>query len=147
MSRYIKKISQDTRSFICGHCGSVVSPADSGGEQRNHCPRCLWSRHVDLRIGDRRSGCRGMMEPVGIWIRKSGEWAVIHRCESCGFLRANRIAADDDEFRLFTLAAKPLASLPFPASVIDGFEPAPAGAERTGITAIQEAESEDERYD
>jgi len=123
MSHYEKgNSSPDYQTFICGHCGSAVGPTLSGGEQRNHCPRCLWSRHMDVRVGDRLSGCRGMMEPVGIWIKKSGEWSIIHRCETCGHLRANRVAADDDELRLFTLAAKPIAQLPFPPSLLDRFQ-------------------------
>ena len=24
------------------------------------------------------------MEPVGVWVRKGGEWALIHRCRACG---------------------------------------------------------------
>ena len=112
----------DHLSFVCAHCGATISPPESGSEQRNHCPRCLWSLHVDLRIGDRHSACRGLMEPVGIWTKENGEWAVIHRCVSCGFLRANRIAADDDELRLFALAARPLTRLPFPYRVFDGYE-------------------------
>lgn len=111
----------DFESFVCSHCGATISPPESGSEQRNHCPRCLWSLHIDLRIGDRRSSCRGMMEPVGIWTKDNGEWAVIHRCVACGFLRANRIAADDDELRLFALAARPLANLPFPYRMIDSY--------------------------
>jgi len=122
MSRYQRLNLQDTETFICLNCGRTVAPADSGSEQRNHCPFCLWSAHVDLRIGDRRSGCRGKMQPVGIWIKENGEWAIIHRCAKCGFLRANRVAADDDEMRLFTLAAKPLTRLPFPFAVIESTE-------------------------
>jgi hypothetical protein len=30
-------------------------------------------------------------------------------------LRANRIAGDDDEVRLFSLAARPITGMPFPA--------------------------------
>lgn len=101
--------------FACAHCGRVVAPAESGTEHRNHCPFCLWSLHVDLRPGDRRSGCRGEMEPIGIWIRGNGEWALIHRCTRCGFLRANRIAGDDHELKLFGLAARPLTDMPFPS--------------------------------
>jgi hypothetical protein len=59
------------------------------------------------------------MEPVGIWSKESGEWAIIHRCSKCGFLRANRISSDDDELRLFMLAARPLARLPFPYRLIE----------------------------
>lgn len=90
-------------------------PAHGGGTaHRNHCPRCLWSRHVDLRTGDRMAVCRGMMEPAGIWVAERGEWTIIHRCVKCGFLRANRIAGDDSEMALLSLALKPLLLLPFP---------------------------------
>jgi hypothetical protein len=55
------------------------------------------------------------MDPVGIWAKDDGEWSILHRCRSCGFIRANRIAADDDEILLFAIAALPLGRLPFPA--------------------------------
>ena len=42
------------------------------------------------------------------------EWALIHRCTRCGLIRTNRIAADDDEVQLFSLAARPLTEMPFP---------------------------------
>jgi hypothetical protein len=58
------------------------------------------------------------MEPIGIWIRGDGEWSLIHRCARCGMLRANRIAGDDNELRLFGLAARPLADLPFPSRIV-----------------------------
>lgn len=120
MSR-LHETTPGDETFICAHCGATVTPPESGSEQRNHCPKCLWSLHVDLRIGDRKSGCRGEMEPVGVWTKENGEWALIHRCVRCGFLRTNRIAADDDELRLFALAAKPLTRLPFPYRMIDAY--------------------------
>ncbi|HUX21461.1 MAG TPA: RNHCP domain-containing protein [Spirochaetia bacterium] len=121
MSR-LRAPTPNNESFICAHCGATVSPPEAGSEQRNHCPRCLWSLHVDLRTGDRHSACKGQMEPVGVWTKEKGEWALIHRCITCGFLRANRIACDDDELRLFALAARPLTRLPFPFRIIDTYE-------------------------
>ncbi|MCK4542985.1 MAG: RNHCP domain-containing protein [Spirochaetales bacterium] len=115
MSRHDKNSINYNETFICGNCGRTVTPPESGSEHRNHCPQCLWSRHVDLRTGDRRSGCRGLMEPIAIWVRGRKEWAVVHRCLKCGFIRTNRIAGDDNEILLFTLAAKPMVLLPFPA--------------------------------
>lgn len=111
-----KQITNTHETFICSQCGNTVPPADSGGSQRNHCPKCLWSLHVDLKKGDRRCGCRGVMEPISVWVKPSGEWAIIHRCTGCGFIRTNRIAADDNEMLLFALAAKPITMLPFPAA-------------------------------
>ena len=55
------------------------------------------------------------MEPISIWVRENKEWAVIHRCSKCGFIRPNRIAGDDNEILLFTMAAKAMTMMPFPA--------------------------------
>lgn len=84
--------------FTCGHCGRRVGLLPSGGRNRNHCPFCLFSRHVDgERSGDRASSCKGMMEPVGVFERPNGEEVIIQRCQVCGFERFNRVGADDDE--------------------------------------------------
>ena len=100
--------------FVCGHCHRAVAGHAQGTEHRNHCPWCLWSLHVDGRPGDRAASCGGMMEPVAVSVRRGGEWAIIHRCRDCGALRANRIAGDDNELVLMSLAMRPLAQPPFP---------------------------------
>ena len=55
------------------------------------------------------SDCGGIMEPVAVWVRKGGEWAIIHRCRRCGVLHSNRVAADDNPMLLMSIALKPLA--------------------------------------
>ncbi len=107
MSRTDYTYKNENNAFVCGNCGRGVLAAQSGTLNRNHCPECLWSRHVDLRTGDRMSVCRGMMEPIGIWVKKDEEWSLIHRCVKCGFIRANRIAGDDNNEELMSLASKP----------------------------------------
>gem|GEM_PF-653239 len=83
--------------FRCRHCRTMVGPVPSGGRHRNHCPVCLYSRHVDLsRPGDRLSPCGGTMAPMGAFVRRDGEYGLVHRCLSCGVQRQNRIAADDN---------------------------------------------------
>lgn len=101
-------------AFKCIHCGSMVSPNDAGTKHRNHCPHCLYSLHLDFNPGDRAACCGGVMEPVAVWVRKGNEWAIIHRCQECSALSSNRIAADDNEFLLLSLAVKPLSTPPFP---------------------------------
>jgi RNHCP domain len=71
----------------------VVVPL-TNGSYRNHCPACLWSRHVDLTPGDRASACRELMRPERVDHRGGKGLVIIHRCVGCGFARANRIAAD-----------------------------------------------------
>ena len=54
------------------------------------------------------------MEALSVWVKKSGEWAIIHRCKNCGALNQNRIAADDNPVKLMSVALKPLCEPPFP---------------------------------
>lgn len=93
--------------FRCEHCEAYVYtlPVIAGVNNRNHCPFCLWSRHVDyLRPGDRMSACKATMQPIGLTVKQcrdkyasgiSGELMLIHRCSDCSKLSINRIAADD----------------------------------------------------
>ena len=106
-------------AFVCKHCGRPVVPAGAGSEHRNHCPNCLCSLHVDHEPGDRAANCGGLMEPIAVWVRKNGEWAIIHRCRICGALGSNRIAADDNPMKLMALAMKPIARPPFPLEKIE----------------------------
>lgn len=106
-------------SFTCAVCRSPVAPEGAGTQHRNHCPKCLSSVHVDNEPGDRASLCKGVMEPIGVWVRKNGEWAIIHRCRICGALSSNRIAADDNPALLMSIAVKPLAAPPFPLGQLE----------------------------
>ena len=84
-------------AFRCRHCKLLVGMPPSGGRQRNHCPYCLHSRHLDdTRPGDRASECGGLMRPISTYTRRNGEYVLVHRCHGCGIERHNRIAADDD---------------------------------------------------
>lgn len=103
-----------TESFVCKVCGVLVVPEGTGSQHRNHCPKCLSSVHVDNKPGDRASLCDGIMDPVSVWVRKGGEWAIIHRCRLCGAFSSNRIAADDNPMLLMSIAVKPLSMPPFP---------------------------------
>ncbi|MCC6909637.1 MAG: RNHCP domain-containing protein [Phycisphaerales bacterium] len=100
--------------FTCIHCRQAVSPQAYGTSHRNHCPQCLWSRHVDEQVGDRRCACRGPMEPIALEVRRDGEWAIVHRCTGCNTLRTNRIAGDDHVLTLLSLALRPIANPAFP---------------------------------
>ena len=105
--------------FTCRVCGREVVPGGAGSDHRNHCPNCLTSLHVDISPGDRESDCGGYMDPVAVWVRKRGEWAIVHRCRRCGQMSSNRIAADDNPMKLMSIALKPLTSPPFPIERIE----------------------------
>lgn len=85
----------ELEEFKCGHCKTFVGPPISGGRQRNHCPLCLYSRHVDETPGDRKNECRSLMKPIGTAFRRSGEQVIVHECLGCGEVRYCRVAADD----------------------------------------------------
>ncbi|QDU34820.1 RNHCP domain protein [Poriferisphaera corsica] len=110
MSRKQRKNKQ----FYCIHCRQPISADAYGTKHRNHCPFCLWSKHVDELPGDRNCACQSAMRPIAVETRGDGEWAIVHRCEGCGEMKANRIAGDDDELQLLGLILRPLTAAPFP---------------------------------
>lgn len=105
--------------FVCQACGAVIAQEGAGSRHRNHCPKCLASLHLDEQPGDRASLCKGVMDAIGVWVRKDGEWAILHRCRKCGAIHSNRIAADDNPIKLVSIALKPLASPPFPLELLE----------------------------
>lgn len=106
--RNVRGAKERESVFSCAHCGRMSTSAPPGTRHRNHCPHCLCSLHVDIRPGDRRSGCRGRMVPIAVWVKPDGEWALVHRCERCGKVTTNRIAGDDDALALEAIATRPL---------------------------------------
>ena len=106
-------------AFTCKACGWPVAPEGAGSGHRNHCPNCLTSLHLDVEPGDRAADCGGLMEPIAVWVRDKGEWAVVHRCRRCGALSSNRVAADDNPMKLMSIAMKPLGLPPFPLERIE----------------------------
>jgi len=90
-------------SFICENCHKEV--INTLENNRNHCPYCLYSKHVDIKSGDRMSLCRGMMEPIGLTFKKikpdkfnpnkKGELMIIHQCLLCKYISINKLAVDD----------------------------------------------------
>lgn len=102
------KLHPFNTGFHCLHCGYFISTLEkvSGVQNRNHCPYCLHSRHLDLHhAGDRLSACKAVMKPIGLTYKPRrnpyapdsvGELALVHLCTRCAKLSINRIAADDD---------------------------------------------------
>lgn len=103
------KSEEKKGGFRCCNCGQWVPFTEfMDTEHRNHCPLCLWSKHVDLeKSGDRKSKCQAKMKPIGLTFKhegvdkygslRQGELMLIHECNGCGKTSINRIAADDNE--------------------------------------------------
>jgi len=89
-------------NFVCEKCSTKIL----GTGYTNHCPNCLWSKHVDEEIpGDRKSQCRGLMEPVSVEI-KGGEYSLLHRCEKCGKTTKNKVSPEDNLEKILEIAQK-----------------------------------------
>jgi hypothetical protein len=98
-SRVVRQ--EEGGGFKCSHCKQwVVINEYMGTANRNHCNMCLWSKHVDVKKGDRRATCQGGMKPIGLTFRiegsgQFGEVMLIHDCMGCEKVSINRLAADD----------------------------------------------------
>ncbi|MGD0977057.1 MAG: RNHCP domain-containing protein [Minisyncoccia bacterium] len=97
-----KKFQRTIEEFTRGKCVFTVL----GNGYTNHCPQCLWSKHVDINPSDRQAICQGFMEPVGIEL-KSGEYTILHRCVSCGFEKRNKTSKDDNFDVILRLSSRP----------------------------------------
>lgn len=75
MKNFIKK----KEDFGCGNCGEKVC----GDGYTDHCPKCLWGKHVDEEIpGDRASECRALMKPIETNYQ-GGKFKIHYKCTGC----------------------------------------------------------------
>lgn len=96
-----KKFQRTTENFICENCGCNVE----GNGYTNHCPKCLWSKHVDIHPGDRLAGCGGLMKPVKIEM-KSGQYIIVHECQRCSHIKRNKVQKEDDFDRVIKITTQ-----------------------------------------
>lgn len=96
---FIKKVE----NFECEKCGAEIV----GDGFTNHCPKCLWSKHVDIDPGDRESKCKGIMEPVGLII-EGGERRIIHKCKKCNNFFKIKVAVNDNEEKIIDISKNPV---------------------------------------
>ena len=89
----MKKFTMRDEEFICEHCHKQVAKLNYTA--RDHCPFCLYSKHVDIFPGDRANSCHGLLKPIGIEKFKDS-YKIIYRCEKCHQQHKNIIANDDD---------------------------------------------------
>lgn len=93
-----KKFIRKKEDFVCENCGAEVV----GDGYTNHCPKCLWSKHVDINPGDRLDECGGLMQPIDVYYEHQN-WILVHKCRTCGAVRRNRADNNDDAEALIKL--------------------------------------------
>ena len=94
----MKRFTRVIEDFNCAHCGAVVH----GNGYTNHCPKCLYSRHVDNNPGDRAAECGAMMVPIAAAPTADG-FIITHVCERCGKTIRQKSADNDDTDALIAL--------------------------------------------
>lgn len=89
----MKKFKMIDEEFICENCGEEIQKLNYTA--RDHCPYCLYSKHVDIFPGDRSNTCMGLMKPVGIEKYKN-TYKIIYKCSKCKQIHKNIMANDDN---------------------------------------------------
>lgn len=89
----MKKFKMVDEEFICENCGEEIQKLNYTA--RDHCPYCLYSKHVDIFPGDRANTCMGLMKPVGIEKYKN-TYKIIYKCSKCKQIHKNIMATDDN---------------------------------------------------
>lgn len=96
----MKGFTKTVENFNCAHCGAAVF----GNGYTNHCPHCLWSRHVDNNPGDRAATCGGMMRPVSV-VSDGDKFVITHQCVVCGKQKRQRTSDADNIDAIIALSA------------------------------------------
>ena len=89
----MKRFKMIDENFVCENCGYAVEKLSYTA--RDHCPMCLYSKHVDIMPGDRQNNCLGLMRPIGIEKYKN-TYKIIYKCSKCGQIHKNVMANDDN---------------------------------------------------
>ncbi len=89
-------------NFVCEKCGERVI----GDGYTDHCPKCLWGKHVDGKVpGDRASNCKGLMEPMEA-VYEKGKFKISYKCQKCEHEFSVREGKNDDRERLIELTVR-----------------------------------------
>ncbi|MDD2758521.1 MAG: RNHCP domain-containing protein [Patescibacteria group bacterium] len=96
-----KRFSRCVEDFVCENCGTTVK----GDGYTDHCPECLFSKHVDINPGDRQSTCGGIMEPKSVENGKKG-LVITFRCKKCDHTKRNRVSKNDNMENIIRLSRK-----------------------------------------
>lgn len=86
-----KNFRRTVENFRCENCGTEVV----GNGYTNHCPTCLFSKHVDNTPGDRECECLGLMEAISIETKRD-HFVITFRCRRCGATKRNKSSENDN---------------------------------------------------
>lgn len=96
----MKRFHMVDEDFICENCNKEVKALNYTA--RDHCPYCLYSKHVDINPGDRKNNCKGLLRPIGIEKFKD-TYKILYQCKKCRQQHKNIIAKDDNMDKIIEL--------------------------------------------
>lgn len=99
----MKRFNMVDEEFICENCEKKVNTLEYTA--RDHCPHCLYSKHVDIFPGDRKNNCKGLLEPIDIEKFKD-TYKIIYKCQKCHQEHKNIMAKDDNLDIIIDLSTK-----------------------------------------
>ena len=97
----MKNFTMRDESFICENCRKEIKPL--GYTARDHCPYCLYSKHLDIMPGDRLNECKGLLKPIGIEKFKD-TYKIVKKKKKCNEFHKNIIAKDDDMTEIINIS-------------------------------------------
>ncbi|KUK77762.1 MAG: hypothetical protein XD93_0107 [candidate division WS6 bacterium 34_10] len=98
-----KKFERKIEDFVCENCGTEVE----GNGYTDHCPNCLYSKHVDVNPGDRAADCGGLMIPKAVEVKSDG-YKIYYNCEKCGYKHRVKSSPDDNFELILSLSRNPI---------------------------------------
>ena len=98
----MKKFTMKDEAFTCNNCNKKVEKLNYTA--RDHCPYCLYSKHVDINPGDRQNNCHGMLKPINIEKYKN-TYKIIYKCTKCNQIHKNIMATDDNFDKIIELTS------------------------------------------
>ena len=99
----MKKFNMIDEEFVCENCGEIVNKLKYSA--RDHCPFCLFSKHVDINPGDRANDCGGLLVPIDIEKYKN-TYKIVYKCSKCNQIHKNIMAIDDNMEKIIDLSVK-----------------------------------------
>ena len=100
-----KRFKMINEKFTCDNCKALVN--ELKGSARDHCNKCLYSKHVDVFPGDRSNNCHGLLKPIAIEKFKD-KYKIVYKCEKCGEIHKNIMAVDDNFEKIIELMQNPV---------------------------------------
>jgi DNA replicative helicase MCM subunit Mcm2 (Cdc46/Mcm family) len=98
-----KRFQKVQENFVCENCCFKVK----GSGYTDHCPNCLYSKHVDINPGDRASDCGGIMIPKAVEVKSDG-YKIYYDCQKCGYQHRVKSSPDDNFEAILSLLKNPI---------------------------------------